>query len=796
MIKKSPRKYFLLLLAIEILFLISALTQYFTNQNGGEIIELSAENFSSRAGEIIDNSYYVDNTYLAEAPFASMDGSTVSEPAASGVSESPEQSVSGTPYSGTFTYGPYVKVGKGSYDITLYYETNTNNNSCYVHSNTLTSSQLKSSYRVPLAANQTSVTFSAVLTQGTKDLEVITEYCGEGTLGISGMTLTPTSDYDIRNIFTTLAGCLFAMLCYWFYVSDASYRKTFMCLGAITIAASYPLFTDYLISGHDLAFHMNRIEGIAQGLSQGIFPVKIHPFWANDYGYAVGVFYGDTFLYFPAFLRNMGFSLQEAYKIYVFLINLATALISWKCFGRILNSSRIGLFASLLYTLAPYRLSNLYLRGSVGEYTALTFLPLILCGFYLIFTEDYKKPDYWKLFLLPALGLTGVVQSHVISCEMVGIFIIIACLIMIERICKIQVFLTLCLAAITTLLLNLNFLVPFLSYFGGDFVMNSESWYHTPIQSAGAYIAQLFPIFQNGIGSSMVTANGMAGEMPLGVGFALFLGLLLFIWLLFTSNFSCKGKRAKSAVISAILAVLSLYMSTNAFPWNALADLSNLTRTMVYNLQFPWRFLTISTLFLVMVTCSALQLAKKHFSKEKYLCIFTALTCFFVVSGSWFYYDILNRGDVYRPYDTTDLNSTLLGSEEYLPTGTNLSLLNLTEPLAGEGVEIQQYEKEGTSIQLRLTNHSETGYVELPLLYYKGYVALSGSDILPLSKGTNNVVRVELPADFDGEITVYFHEPLSWRIGEVISLITLLGIIIGLSLTALNKHKAYKTSEI
>lgn len=759
MIKKSPRKYFLLLLAIEILFLTSALTQYFTNQSGGETITLSAENFSSRAGEFLENSHYVDNTYFADAP-----------------------------YSGTFTYGPYIKVGKGSYDITLYYETDTDNNSCYVHSNTLTGSQLKASYRVPLSRNQTSVTFSAILTQGTKDLEVITEYCGEGSLRVNGMTLISTSDYDVRNIFTTLAGCLFAVLCYRFYVADIPTRKIMMCLGVITLAASYPLFTDYLISGHDLAFHMNRIEGIAQGLRQGIFPVKIHPFWANDYGYAVGVFYGDTFLYFPAFLRNMGFSLQEAYKIYVFLVNLATALISWKCFGQIFGSNRIGLFASLLYTLAPYRLSNLYLRGSVGEYTALTFLPMILCGFYLIFTEDYKKPDYWKHFLSPALGLTGIVQTHVISCEMVGIFIIIACLIMIDRVCKLQVFLTLCLAAVTTLLLNLNFLVPFLSYFGGDFVMNSEEWYHTPIQSAGAYIAQLFPIFQNGTGSSMVTASGMAGEMPLGTGFALFLGLLLFVWLLFTGGFSCKGKRTKLAVISAVLAVLSLYMSTNLFPWNALADLSNLTRTMVYNLQFPWRFLTIATLFLVVVTCSALQLAAKHFSKAKCLCIFTALTCFFVISGSWFYYDILNRGDVYRPYDTTDLNSCLLGSEEYLPAGTNLSLLSLAEPIADEGVEIHHYEKEGTNIQLRLTNRSEIGYVELPLLYYKGYVALSGSDILPLGKGTNNVIRLELPAGFDGEVKVYFHEPLSWRISEIISLLTLLGIIIGLSMTALGKH--------
>ncbi len=767
MIKKSPKKYLIFLLVIELLFLAYAVNSYYQNYGVQETIELSAESLANRVGELKDASFYVDESYFTDES---------GNPIPTGLQ--------------TFTYGPYVKVGKGSYSITLYYSADSDENQCYLYSNTVTSAQLKSSYRIPLPKEQNAITFDMILTQGIEDLEIITEYGGTGSLRIDKIVLTKTPTWYIRNIFTTLAGCLHVLLVYYFYVSDSNVRKTILCLTLITLAASYPLFTDYITTGHDLPFHLNRIEGLAQGLSNGILPVKIHPFWANDYGYAVGVFYGDAFLYLPAFLRIMGFSIMESYKVYTFVINLATVLLSWKCFERIFKSNKIGLLASFLYTLAPYRLSNMYLRASVGEYTALTFLPVILYGFYIIFTEDYAKKDYWKSFLLPALGLTGIIQCHVISCEMVGIFIIIGCLLMINRICNLRVFLTLCLAAFTTLLLNLGFLVPFLSYFGGEFVMNSETWNSTPIQAAGAYIAQLFPIFNNGLGSSSATESGMAGEMPLGVGFALFLGLLLFCYIRFCdSQIKEKGILNKFANISALLAALALLMSTSMFPWNAIADLSELFKKLVHNMQFPWRFLTIATLFLVVITCFALQLARKYYSKEIFIGILSIITCFLVISTSWFYYEVLNENTPLRYYDSYDLNSMLLGSEEYLPEGTNLSLLPDAAPVPGEGVEVQGFVKEGTTINLHLTNLGESSYVELPLLYYEGYIAVSNDTLMPLQKGNNNVIRLEVPPQFEGDVTVTFHEPLSWRIGEIVSAITVLGIIIGLLITALGKSK-------
>ena len=65
-------------------------------------------------------------------------------------------------------------------------------------------------------------------------------------------------------------------------------------------------------------------------------------------------------------------------------------------------------------------------------------------------------------------------------------------------------------------------------------------------------------------------------------------------------------------------------------------------------------------------------------------------------------------------------------------------------------------------------------YIELPLLNYKGYSAVSGKEKLLLSSGDNFRVRVALPEEFEGEIKVFYQEPWYWRLAEIISLITMI----------------------
>ena len=62
---------------------------------------------------------------------------------------------------------------------------------------------------------------------------------------------------------------------------------------------------------------------------------------------------------------------------------------------------------------------------------------------------------------------------------------------------------------------------------------------------------------------------------------------------------------------------------------------------------------------------------------------------------------------------------------------------------------------------------------------YKGYIAESilKEEKLQIENGDNNRIKVIIPSGFQGEISVRFQEPWLWRIGCIISLLTIVMIL-------------------
>ena len=147
----------------------------------------------------------------------------------------------------------------------------------------------------------------------------------------------------------------------------------------------------FLINGHDLKFHLARIEGVADALKQGQFPVHINPTQANGYGNASATMYPQFFIYFPAVLRLTNLSLLNTYKVLIFLINLITALCAWIGFKNVWKSRKAGYIGCAIYMMGLYRLDDLYIRAAIGEALALAFLPIVFWGMYEILFADKKK---------------------------------------------------------------------------------------------------------------------------------------------------------------------------------------------------------------------------------------------------------------------------------------------------------------------------------------------------------------------------------------------------------------------
>lgn len=680
---------------------------------------------------------------------------------------------------GSFVHTPEISLKRGTYSVYVNYNANIGGSVAYAGSSQLGSLEMHCP-DIELNPAYHTAELTLELSRGVTDLTLSASFSGQGYLSITGISIVENTNGSKRNIIRALALCLLLNLLYLFYRSDVSSRRVILALTAIFGVTCYPLYLDYLPVGHDIPFHLLRIEGLAEGLADHVFPVKIHPVWAKDYGYAVGVMYGNAFLYFPALLRRFGYSVQSAYKLYAAAVNLGTVVISYFTFKRIFRCRKTGLLGCLIYSLSVYRLIDLYTRAAVGEYTAMMFFPLVLCGFYLIFTEA-SKDNWLKYAVLTALGITGLIQSHVLSCEMAALVILPVCLILIKRVCQRHTFLSLASAAVLSVLLNLGFLVPFLDYYNTDLYITSELWTGSNVdrfQEMGLFPNQIFNLFGHGTGTTLAAASGAAYECTMSTGIFFLAGLLLFLYLIlchYRENRTREGFAA--ACICTALACVLLYMSTCYFPWNAILAQGRAAETLIRSLQFPWRLLAPAVVLLTFSCCYAVKTFFGIYERQTALFVLLLGLTLLTVNCGWYFYDYTFSGDPYRVYDTNDLDSMCLYSCEYLPAGTVLENFedNLTAP--SEGISLTDYQKNGTTITCNVTSSSE-GFIDFPLTCYKYYVCRdtkTGAS-LEYAPGYNNRIRVNIPANYSGSISIMFREPLHWRLSELLSLLTLLGL--------------------
>ena len=255
-------------------------------------------------------------------------------------------------------------------------------------------------------------------------------------------------------------------------------RDALMVLGAAAFSCM-PLLWGGVFDGHDMLFHLNRIEGIASGLRCGQFPVRIHASTLLGYGYAASEFYPELFLYIPAILRNMGVSLCASVRVFEAGINLLAALSCYVSAKAVFDSRRTAVGASVLYTLCVYRLVNLYTRATLGESLAMIFFPLIIWSLYEVLRRDDGK---WPLL---ALGMTGVCMSHLLSTLFCAAFCALAAVLSVKKLfAEKRRILAILLAAGVTALCGLWFYVPMMQYtadgISTSVVLNAAENVHVP----------------------------------------------------------------------------------------------------------------------------------------------------------------------------------------------------------------------------------------------------------------------------------------------------------------------------
>lgn len=559
------------------------------------------------------------------------------------------------------------------------------------------------------------------------------------------------------------------------------------------LLASLPFFTDFLYNGHDLKFHCYRIWSAARAMADGQFPVRIASEAFHGYGGAAPQYYCDLFLYLPALLYNAFVPLQTCYQIYVVLINGATMLAAYVSFVQIGGDRKNGAVAAFCYTLCAYRLTNLLLRASVGEYTAMTFLPLVAWGAWAIARKAKPTARDW----LPlAFGMAGIVQSHLLTTELAVLFLGVFWLAALPAMLRPARLRAALLAAVTALGLSAWYLLPCVDALQHEYIMISDV-HPTPIQSTGAYLIQLLGLFGYAKGSSV---PGTAGDMPLTVGLAGCAALLLGVWCCLhrsrwsetrADTASWRGLRAGLA-----LCLLAMYMSSTAFPWDWLTNkLPQKLADLLLKPQFSWRYLTIACVLLGVVTVLGLRLlgtAAPQMARRA-----AAL----LVAGT-----LLYAGTFYRDYAYGQGSFTLRSVEtmtdfpvesmgyDYLPAGTDLAIFGSIQATVSDASATARWQADRTLVCENPTQ--DPVEVALPLLAYRNYSAVDREtgDKLPLQQNEQHCLSVTVPAGYSGTIELIYTSPLLWRLAEAVTLLTWAGLA-GAALLRYRRKKTPRRKE-
>lgn len=559
-------------------------------------------------------------------------------------------------------------------------------------------------------------------------------------------------------------------------------------LVAGVLLAYFPYLTDYMNLGDDTAFHLLRIEGLKESLLQGErFPVKVQNYWLYDHGYAVSAFYGDLFLYIPVMLRLIGFSILTSYKFFVFLVMVATAAIAYYSFKRCTDHTYAALFGSLIYMLAPYRIYNFYNRGAVGEYLAMAFMPLVICGMYELFTGDIDSPKYSKAKVPLVIGLSCILQSHLLSCEMTIAFMLVICIIFFKKTFRKQTFLELLKMSVICLLVNCWFWYPLLHMIGQDTYLLSEISTEG-IRQMGVNLQEIFQIFQN---------KGTLTNRPIQVGIAIMLMLCAVIIVLIRKkickkNVRCENLYDKKVLFWAVMTIATILLGTRYFPWDMFAKIPGI-QFFVTALQFPTGFLAPAGAFGALFAAYFILWLEKEcegaFTEkivQGYVKKGIIITLVILAIGASVYQvnDIAYELHPVWLYNAENMGTNVVGNGEYLFAGMEAQNYSYHDPVASEGLEWSDFEKQGNSMQIDVSNATDQEkYLEVPVIGYKGY-RVDGTeniDIMPYiteMKGAHGDLRIAIPGGYSGTLLIGYRGFFSYRIAEIISVITIIGVLI------------------
>jgi hypothetical protein len=420
-----------------------------------------------------------------------------------------------------------------------------------------------------------------------------------------------------------------------------------------------------------------------------------------------------------------------------------------------------GILASVFYMFAPYHAVQAYVRGAVGEYYTLIFLPLILWGFWRI----SSRKSVISGLLLGAAGTAGLIVSHTIVGYVGMFFEVLAALALSvvylkHRINKTQIQ-TVWAVVFLGLGLSAFFWLPALAemkYTNVASVIGGGANF----QDHFVCIGQLWNSPWGFGGSAKGCLDGMSfkvGKVHLLLGLIVFVGLLVGL---------IRERRAKILVAAgaAIFVVSTFFMLSISKPvWDVLP--------LFAYVQYPWRFLAFAIFGISIVVSQTVYLLRN--AVVRWCMVIFCVGLVLYVEAKWFtpQYTYARPAADFETVQDIRFRASKI-SDEYLPAAVPKpqnpqDVVHDTIPPSDLYItEIQQMSD--TYLKVAFHTH-ESVQVKINVAYFPGWhYIVNVTDVTPAIQ--NGLPIITIPPG-DTVLQMQFRDTPVRTVANIISILSL-----------------------
>ena len=456
----------------------------------------------------------------------------------------------------------------------------------------------------------------------------------------------------------------------------------------LSIPLLIPLFRVGYPVTHDGLWAVVRQAEMHRELKDGQFPPRWSNYLNHGYGYPLFSFtYPLPYLVGEVFVL-VGFGLIGTLKI-LFALSVLGSAIGFFLLGRYLWGTWGGLVATAFYLYAPYRMLNLYVRGSLGESLAFTLYPLL----FLFGLKTIRQPGFFNSCVL-AITVAALITTHNVSAILCAPFLAAWLVFHLWREKRLltgsAVFIGVSISI--GVLLAAFFWLPALAE--KSLIALSQ----TPLSDKSTSFLTLAVL----LGQAKDTLTGI----QLTPGIFHLLGAVVAFW------FVATGKKSITQNHSTyILGVLAVIIIVLLFP----ISLPVWQLPLLKEIDFPWRLSGMLT-FLLSLLAGALvtQKSGKYFAIPLILGIIIVNLQFLVVTNRTY------ENDAY--FATNDATTTSL--DELMPVGVTDKPKNRPANFVETGTAqttVSNFTDHSNNVVFKLTSDVDT-WVRLYKLYFPGWI--------------------------------------------------------------------------